>query len=80
MQVDILTPDKTIFTGEVNAIQLPGADGSFQLLNNHAPLIATLAKGKIKVESAEKEILFFDIGGGVLECLNNKVIVLAENA
>jgi F-type H+-transporting ATPase subunit epsilon len=80
MKVEIITPDSTVFTGDnVGLIQLPGIDGSFEVLNNHAPLISVLKKGKIKlINTGEKEEHFFEIGGGVIEVLNNKVLVLAE--
>jgi F-type H+-transporting ATPase subunit epsilon len=80
MKVEIITPDTTIFTGEnVGLIQLPGIDGSFEVLNNHAPLISVLKKGKIKIiNKGEKEEQFFEINGGVIEVVNNKVLVLAE--
>ena len=80
VKVEIITPDLTIFTGDnVTLIQLPGIDGSFEVLNNHAPLISVLQKGKVKViNTGEKEPLFFDINGGVIEVVNNKVLVLAE--
>ena len=79
MQVEIITPDKEIFKGEVVLVQLPGIDGSFEILNNHAPLISALKEGKIKLkknkESGEE---FYDIKGGVIEVLNNNVLILAE--
>ncbi len=80
MKVEIITPDSTIFTGDnVGLIQLPGIDGSFEVLNNHAPLISVLKKGKIKlINKGEKEEQFFEINGGVIEVVNNKVLVLAE--
>lgn len=80
MKVEIITPDSTIFTGDnVGLIQLPGIDGSFEVLNNHAPLISVLQKGRIKlVNKGEKEEQFFEIKGGVIEVLNNKILVLAE--
>ena len=80
MKVEIVTPDSVIFTGDqVQLVQLPGIDGSFEVLNNHAALISVLAKGTIKVlNKGEKEPQFFDIRGGVIEVLNNKVLVLAE--
>ncbi|MFZ4520501.1 MAG: ATP synthase F1 subunit epsilon [Bacteroidales bacterium] len=80
MKVEIITPDSTIFTGDnVGLIQLPGIDGSFEVLNNHAPLISVLKKGKIKlINKGEKEEQFFEINGGVIEVSNNKVLVLAE--
>lgn len=78
MQLEIITPDTTIFAGEVNSVQLPGKDGLFQLLNNHAPIISSLAEGRVKIEDANNETHLFDIKGGVIEMLNNKVIVLAD--
>jgi len=78
MNLEIITPDKAIYTGEVVLVQLPGLDGLFEILNNHAPMIAALGKGKVKVHDSEKNELFFDINGGVLEVLKNKVLVLAE--
>ena len=77
MKLEILTPDHEIYSGEVSLVQLPGVDGLFELLNNHAPMIAALTKGKIKVEN-EEGVRFYDINGGVVEVLKNKVLVLAE--
>ena len=78
MQLDIITPDVTLFSGEVSLIQVPGIDGSFEMLNFHAPLISILKKGKIKIIDLEKNQQFFEVNGGVIEVLKNKVIVLAE--
>jgi F-type H+-transporting ATPase subunit epsilon len=80
VKVEIITPDTTIFTGDnVGLIQLPGIDGSFEVLNNHAPLISILREGSIKlINKGEKEEQFFKINGGVIEVLNNKVLILAE--
>jgi F-type H+-transporting ATPase subunit epsilon len=80
MKVEIVTPDSVIFTGEnIQLVQLPGIDGSFEVLNNHAPLISVLRKGSVKIiRKNEKEELFFDIKGGVIEVLNNKILILAE--
>jgi F-type H+-transporting ATPase subunit epsilon len=78
MHLEIITPEKTVYTGEVEAVKLPGAEGYFGILNNHAPLIATLKKGTVKVTDAAKKVENFVINGGVVEVLNNKIIVLAE--
>ncbi len=77
MHLDIITPDKKIYSGEINSVSVPGAGGRFQILKNHAPIISSLMSGKIKVEDSEgtKE---FDVKGGVVENLKNKVIILAE--
>lgn len=77
MNLIILTPEKYIFDGEADLVQLPGSDGSFEILNNHAPMIASLQKGKIKVGN-NSDLQYFEINGGVVEVLNNKILVLAE--
>ena len=77
MHLEIITPDKRIFSGEVTSVSVPGTDGRFQVLNNHAPIISTLQRGQVKIKSAEGEKTF-DVQGGVIEVLKNKVIVLAE--
>jgi len=79
MLLEIITPDKTVYSGKVKLIQLPGSKGTFEILNNHAPIISTLSKGKIKIEEESGEVLFFDVDGGVIENKNNKIIVLAES-
>ena len=78
MKVEIITPDKELFMGEAELVQLPGIDGSFEILNNHAALISVLKKGKVKLVGKEKETTLIDINGGVIEVLNNKVLILAE--
>jgi len=77
MNLEIITPDKTIYKGEADLVQLPGIDGSFEILNNHAPLISALIKGKIKVKKSGSEE-FYEVNGGVIEVLDNKVLILAE--
>jgi F-type H+-transporting ATPase subunit epsilon len=78
MYLEIVTPDKKVFEGEVLSATFPGTDGSFQILNNHAPLLSTLKKGTIVYKDKKNE---YDItvDGGVVEVLNNKVIVLVES-
>ena len=78
MQLEIITPDKTLFQGEVKLVQLPGIDGSFEILDKHAPLISILDKGKIKTIDYSNKQEFYEINGGVIEVLNNKVLILAE--
>ncbi|AEI48042.1 ATP synthase F1 subunit epsilon [Runella slithyformis] len=77
MNLEIITPDKKIFSGEVSAVTFPGTEGQFQVLNNHSALVSTLGQGAIIVEGAHKET--FTVDGGVVEVLNNKVLVLAES-
>lgn len=78
MLLEILTPDKKVFEGQVDSATFPGSKGSFQVLNNHAPLISTLDKGKV-VYVSKNVIDEIFIGGGVVEVLNNKVVLLAES-
>ena len=77
MKVEIVTPETSVFEGEATLIQLPGYDGLFEVLNNHAPMITFLGKGKVKIEN-DKETIHLDLDGGVVEVLSNKVLVLAE--
>ncbi len=77
MTLEILTPDKKVFEGEVTAVTVPGTMGSFQILHDHAPIISTLEDGPVIVKSKANEQTFI-IKGGVVEVLKNKIIVLAE--
>jgi F-type H+-transporting ATPase subunit epsilon len=76
MQLEILTPEKKIFEGNVTIITFPGANGSFQVMDNHAPLISLLQAGSVEFKSSEGAQKI-NIRGGVVEVLKNKVIVLA---
>ena len=81
MFIEIITPDKKIFEGEVKSAIFPGTDGSFQVLNNHAALVSTLGKGYInfiKIVGNKVEEVQLEVDGGVVEILNNKATVLAE--
>ncbi len=78
MKLEVITPDTTLFEGEVELVQLPGLDGLFEILNNHAPMIAALGKGRVKYQQQDRKDHFLEINGGVLEVLHNKVLVLAE--
>jgi len=80
MYLEIITPDKKVFEGEVNLIQLPGSKGGFEILKNHAPILSTLEKGTIKIQDKNNKEHFFDVDGGVIENKSNKIIVLVESA
>lgn len=80
MFLEIITPDKKVFSGEVRLIQLPGSKGAFEILSNHAPIISTLTNGKIKVIDLNDQVSFFEVKDGVIESKDNKIIVLAESA
>ncbi len=77
MLLEIYTPEKKVYEGQVDSATFPGSKGAFQVLNNHAALISTLDQGLVlyKSKKEENEIM---IRGGVVEVLNNKVTLLAE--
>jgi F-type H+-transporting ATPase subunit epsilon len=80
MFIEIITPDKKVFEGEVKLVQLPGSKGSFEILKNHAPIISTLDKGTIKIVEENGKEQLFEVDGGVVENKANKIIVLVESA
>ncbi len=77
MYLEIVTPDKNIYSGDIESAIFPGSDGSFGIQENHAPIVATLKHGTIKVDAKGTEHLF-EISGGVVEVNHNKIIVLAD--
>ena len=77
MEVQIITPDKTIFSGKADLVVVPGSDGQIGILDNHAPLVSSMQKGQVKVRQGNDD-QFFYIEGGVVEVLKNQVIVLAS--
>ena len=78
--VEIVSPTGKLFTGEASGIQAPGVKGSFEVLRNHAPMIAAFEVGTLRVTSASGEKILFATSGGFLEVMNNTVSVLAESA
>ncbi|MGQ1910695.1 ATP synthase F1 subunit epsilon [Marinifilum sp. RC60d5] len=79
MHLEIVTPEKKLYSGEVVLVQLPGKDGSFEILKNHAPIVSALQKGTIKVKSESGEEILFEVNGGVVECKKNVISVLADS-
>ena len=77
MFLEIITPDQTVFQGEVTSAKFPGSKGSFEVLNNHAPIISALSEGVVSYQNDEGTTEM-TIDGGVVEVLDNKIIVLAE--
>ncbi len=77
MQLVIITPDKKIFEGEVSEATFPGADGSFQVLKNHAPIVSALSKGVVSYTQKDNKYSLI-VDGGVVEVLDNKIVLLAE--
>jgi len=78
MVVEIITPEKKLFAGETTMVRVPGTMGSFQMLNNHAPIVSTLEKGVIIIRKPEGEELTFEISSGLVECKKNKIVILVE--
>jgi len=96
MYLEVITPEEVLFKGEVSSVQLPGKDGLFQILNDHAPLVATLAAGTVSIRVADDtktldhlssqvildvtddKLCTVSVKGGVLECKNNTISVLAS--
>jgi len=79
MFLEVLSPGKTIFSGDIKLIKVPGSGGSFEVMNNHAPIISTLDAGDVRVVIDEDTTRLFNISGGVIQVVANKVIVLAES-
>ncbi|MDX2305210.1 MAG: F0F1 ATP synthase subunit epsilon [Microscillaceae bacterium] len=75
----IITPDQEVFEGEVSQAKFPGNSGGFEVLKDHAPLISTLGQGDIVLNVIDQGKKQFKIDGGVVEVLNNNIIVLVEN-
>ena len=89
MFLEIVSPEKTLFTGDVNSVHVPGSEGSFQILNNHAPIVSTLKKGSIRLKgnfdsnSENLEVhnsneASLEIHSGVIEMKKNKLIILVD--
>lgn len=92
MYLEIVTPEATLFKGEVTSVSVPGVDGEFQMLNNHAPIVSLLTKGKVRIygdvklskeyasmfQKGDKNEVILPISSGTVEMNNNKVIVLAD--
>ncbi|HMZ46333.1 MAG TPA: ATP synthase F1 subunit epsilon [Chitinophagaceae bacterium] len=80
MTLEILTPEKKLYSGDVYGVQLPGINGLFEVLDKHAPLVSALNKGKIKILKSKTSFEYYTIQKGFVEVLNNKATVLVEGA
>ena len=78
MKLEILTPETTLFNNEVKSVQVPGKSGSFEMLNNHMPIVSSLNDGVIKIIDNNNQKKEITISSGVIEMKNNKIIILAE--
>ncbi len=80
MTLEILTPEKKLFSGDVYGVQLPGISGLFEVLDKHAPLVSALQKGKLKILKDKNNSTSYSIESGFVEVINNKTTVLIEGA
>ncbi|NLL28007.1 MAG: ATP synthase F1 subunit epsilon [Bacteroidales bacterium] len=78
MQIEVISPSKQLFSAEIEMAQFPGVNGSFQVLKNHAPIIALISAGNIRVRKNDGKEEDIAVKGGVVEVQNNKILVLAE--
>ena len=79
MLLEIISPEKIIYTGKVKRLQLPGSKGSFEILRNHAPIISTLRKGTVRVIDENGNRHIYRIKSSIVENKDNKLIVLIES-
>ena len=78
MVVDIFAPHKTLFSGKANMVQLPGALGKFAILDNHAPIVSTLCKGEIRIQTGDDKDITFNIASGFVKVLDNHIAICVE--
>lgn len=79
MKIEIITPDRKIYTGEIRSVRVPGRKGSFQVLKDHAPIISTLDAGTVIITDDQGNEVRFEITGGVIEVKRNRIILLADS-
>jgi F-type H+-transporting ATPase subunit epsilon len=78
MNLIILSPEKEIFAGEVKSVIVPGSEGQFEMLQNHAAIVSSLKSGEVRITKTDGEKLSFGVDGGFVECLNNEIAVLVS--
>jgi F-type H+-transporting ATPase subunit epsilon len=78
MNLQILSPEAEVFSGKVDSVSLPGLSGRFQVLRNHAPVIAALGHGMVIYQISQGQEAHYEIKGGVVEMLNNAIVVLVD--
>ena len=79
MKIEIITPDKKVFEGDIKSVRVPGKKGSFQVLKDHAPIISTLDKGPVIIVDNDGAQTTYEINGGVIEVKANKIILLVDS-
>ncbi|HOU01003.1 MAG TPA: ATP synthase F1 subunit epsilon [Bacteroidales bacterium] len=79
MKIEIITPDRKVYEGDIKSIRVPGKKGSFQVLKDHAPIISTLEKGPVIIVDQTNNEIRYEIQEGVIEVKQNKIILLSES-
>ncbi len=79
MHLKVITPEAVVYEGEVSLVQMPGKMGSFEVLHNHAPIVAKLDKGKVKIIDMLRNTIYLDISSGLVHVKNNRIKIVTEN-
>ncbi|MGI6338371.1 MAG: ATP synthase F1 subunit epsilon [Bacteroidales bacterium] len=79
MKLEIITPDKKVYEGDIKSVRVPGKKGSFQVLKDHAPIISTLEKGSVIIIDQSDLETIFEVDGGIIEVKANRIILLTES-
>lgn len=78
MHIIVLTPEKEIFQGDITSVNVPGTNGQFEILNNHAPIVAALGRGEVKITQSKGDKKIFTITKGFIEVIKNEVSLLVQ--
>ena len=77
--IEVVTPSKTAYIGDIKSVTVPGSSGNFQVLFNHAPIMSSMEIGVVKIVDDEGKILEYSTSGGTIEVMQNKILLLAES-
>ncbi len=80
MTISVLTPEKELYSGSINSLSVPGVEGEFQILRNHAPIVSALGDGGVTIRRADGKLITFGITAGFVEVLNNEIALLVQGA
>lgn len=80
MNISVLTPEKELYSGSITSVSVPGVEGKFQILRNHAPIVSALNEGGVVIRRADGQLITFTIQRGFVEVLNNEISLLVQGA